>query len=115
MNTTTNIHNSLFGNIRYIAPEIIKACQSKNPYPKDLYTKYSDMFSLGVLLWQISSGKIPFEDQDNNDMLILTIMLGSTRKVNTPRISDTPDEYYNLYNECWNDDPKRRCTIDHVY
>src|SRR5437868_6099940 len=111
MNTTTNIHDKFFGNIRYVAPEIFKASQSKVPYTKDLYTKHSDMFSLGVLLWQISSGKIPFDDQDNN-VLFITIISGF-RKEKTPRILDTPDEYYNLYNECWNDEPEKRRNIEH--
>ena len=71
------------------------------------------MFSLGVLLWQISSGKIPFEDQDNN-VLFITIMSGS-RKEKTPRIPDTPNEYYNLYNECWNKEPEKRHAIEYIY
>src|SRR5256885_326444 len=107
MNSTTNIHNNLFGNIRYIAPEIFKSSQVEGPNKntKDLYTKYSDVFSLGVLLWQISSGKPPFESQ-NEYLLFVTVMSGSKER----RIPNTPDEYYKLYNECWDDKPEQRHT-----
>jgi len=58
INTATRIHDNLFGNIPYVAPEILKASKTK----QDPYTESSDIYSLGVLLWEISSGKTPFED-----------------------------------------------------
>ena len=56
MNTMTTIHDKLFGNIPYVAPEILRANETK----QDPYTKNSDIYSLGVLLWEISSGKNSF-------------------------------------------------------
>jgi len=44
-------------------------------------------------------------------MLRITIMSGAREK----RIPDTPDDYYNLYNQCWNDEPEARPTIEHIY
>ena len=107
MNTTTNLHDTLFGNIPYAAPEIIKA---DNEAKQDLYTKSSDVYSLGVVLWQISSGKTPFKGQNKN-MLIVTVMLGSKER----RIQDTPDEYYNLYSQCWSNEPEKRPTTEKAY
>ena len=52
----TTIHDKLFGNIPYVAPEILKANETK----QDPYMRYSNIYSLGVLLWEISSGKNSF-------------------------------------------------------
>lgn len=106
MNTAIIIHEKLFGNIRYVAPEILRVSKTKH-YP---YTEYSDTYSLGVLLWEISSGQNPFEDQ--SDYTVIAAILSGYRE---ERIKDTPDEYYELYSKCWNDEPKKRCTIDYVY
>ncbi|SRR6266540_109021 len=106
MYTVTKLHDSIFGNIPYIAPEILKAIKTK----QDSHTKSSDIYSLGVLLWEISSGKSPFED--HNDYTISTAILSGVRE---ERISYTPDEYYKLYSECWDEEPKNRHTIEDVY
>jgi len=65
---------------------------------------------LGVLFWEISSGKTPFEDC--NDYTILATILSGDRE---ERILDTPDEYYELYDKCWDDKPENRHTIENVY
>ncbi len=31
------------------------------------------------------------------------------------RILDTPNEYYKLYSECWNNEPKKRHTVEYIY
>src|SRR6266540_550497 len=106
MYTVTKLHDSIFGNIPYIAPEILKAIKTK----QDSHTKSSDIYSLGVLLWEISSGKTPFED--HNDYTIITAILLGVRE---EKIAYTPDEYYKLYSKCWDEEPKKRCTIEDVY
>ena len=105
MNTATGIHDKLFGNIPYVAPEILRAKTKQDPY-----TKYSDIYSLGILLWEISSGKTPFED--HYDYTIVAKILSGDRE---ERILDTPDEYYKLYSKCWDDKPENRHTIENVY
>ena len=55
----------------------------------------SDVYSVGVLLWQISSGYRPFyaEDVEYDAKLIMDIKKERREKV----IKDTPIEYSNLY------------------
>jgi serine/threonine protein kinase len=74
------------------------------------YTKPSDIYSFGVLMWEISSGKVPFEDYDNNALLSIDITKGK-RETTTP---DTPKEYENLYKNCWKQEPEQRPTIGNV-
>ena len=106
MNTATNIHDGLFGNIPYVAPEVLKASKTK----QDPYTIYSDIYSLGVLLWEISSGQSPFKDESN--YTIITAILSGDREERAP---NTPDKYYMLYNQCWRDNPEERHSVEYVY
>ena len=53
----------------------------------------SDIYSVGVLLWEISSGQLPFKDVEYDVCLVLRIFQGHREKV----INDTPDEYVKLY------------------
>ena len=106
MNTATNIHDGLFGNIPYVAPEVLNASKTK----QDPYTIYSDIYSLGVLLWEISSGQSPFKDESN--YAIITATLSGDRE---KRVPDTPDKYYTLYNQCWHDNPEERHSVEYVY
>jgi len=53
----------------------------------------SDVYSVGVLLWQISSGHRPFYDLEYDANLIMKIKEGKREKI----VKDTPIEYYNLY------------------
>ena len=58
--------------------------------------KKSDVYSVGVLLWEISSGQKPFKSYDKFyqiPKLILEILNG---KRETP-IPDTPIDYINIY------------------
>ncbi|POG74949.1 kinase-like domain-containing protein [Rhizophagus irregularis DAOM 181602=DAOM 197198] len=84
--------------------------------PKKLYeqgyklNKKSDVYSIGVLMWQISSGRQPFSDYDYDVSLSLSIVNGKREKT----IDNTPIEYSNLYTECWKDDPDERPNIQNV-
>src|SRR6266540_4269878 len=102
-----NIHNNLFGNVPFVAPEILDASKTKQ---EDPYTKSSDVYSLGVLLWEISSGKPPFENS-NDYTIVANILLGHREE----KIPDTPNGYYKLYSECWNNEPEKRHTIEYIY
>jgi hypothetical protein len=57
--------------------------------------KKSDVYSVGILLWQISSGYEPFKKKgfDYDACLILNILNGVREDV----IDGTPVEYYKLY------------------
>ncbi|CAG8837496.1 26088_t:CDS:2, partial [Gigaspora margarita] len=50
INTDTTIHHGIFGRIPYIEPRLLRQLD----YP---YDKRSDIYSFGVLMWEISSGR----------------------------------------------------------
>ncbi|GBC20889.2 kinase-like domain-containing protein [Rhizophagus irregularis DAOM 181602=DAOM 197198] len=91
--------SNLLGVVPYIDPKKF------NTQPYSL-NKKSDVYSIGVLLWEISSGQPPFEGMTRYG-LIVQIPQGLRE---TP-VSDTPTAYVNLYTECWNGEPDNRPTI----
>ncbi|RGB31986.1 hypothetical protein C1646_816949 [Rhizophagus diaphanus] len=70
----------------------------------------SDVYSVGVLLWEISSGKPPFHEEKNKFGLSYDISRGRREEI----IPDTPNDYSNLYIECWNNEQSKRPTIQDV-
>ncbi|PKY48085.1 kinase-like protein, partial [Rhizophagus irregularis] len=62
--TQTNIHSkSVFGVIAYIDPKRLDNCSYE-------YNEKSDIYSLGVLMWEISSGRPPFADGNISESLL---------------------------------------------
>lgn len=93
-------------NIPYIEPQLL----FDETYQKDAR---SDIYSFGVILWEISSGKSPYNSNNidlNKDDLISNILTNKREKI----ISDTPKTYSDLYIECWNNDPNKRPQIETI-
>src|ERR1043166_9370717 len=81
--------------------------------PKFPYTKSSDIYSFGVLMWEISSGYPPFKDSiTETDKFALAIAINNGAREDA--IPDTPKEYEKLYKACWDQEPEKRPTIDEV-
>src|SRR3954447_1003632 len=80
---------SIYGNLPYIAPEVINGKG---------YTFASDVYSIAMLMWEISSGYSPFIDYKHDDYnLAMDIINGMRPKI----VPGTPLEYKNLMKECW--------------
>ena len=81
-----NVH----GVVPYVDPNNFK--NKNEPYKLN---KKSDVYSVGVLLWQISSGHRPFyaENIEYDANLIMKIKKGEREKI----VKNTPIEYSNLY------------------
>ena|SRR5436305_11515503 len=102
----STVYMGNFGRISYMEPNRILD-------PKFPYTKSSDIYSFGVLMWEISSGYSPFKDNiSNNEMYALAIAINNGVR-ETP-IPDTPEEYQELYKNCWNQIPEERPTMSKI-
>ncbi|EXX66610.1 Cla4p [Rhizophagus irregularis DAOM 197198w] len=85
----------IYGNLPYIAPEVINGKE---------YTFKSDIYSIAILMWEISSGQPPFINREHDYNLAINIINGIRPKV----VLGTPVEYKNLMKECWDADPSKR-------
>jgi len=88
----------IYGNLPYIAPEVIAGRE---------YTFASDVYSIGMLMWEISSGKPPFSNYVHDYYLATNIINGIRPKI----VSGTPLEYESLMKQCWDADPLKRPNI----
>ena len=74
------------GSVRYSDPEYLKDTDNFKR------TKASDVYSVGVLMWEISSGKLPFQGVPIGDIFI-KIIKGDREKT----VPETPKSYNNIY------------------
>src|ERR1044072_285453 len=95
-------NSTVYGMPAYVEPQ----CYKNDNYVRD---EKSDIYSLGVLLWEVTSGYPPFSNVPKY-ALIYKIVNGYREQP----IDDTPSSYVNLYQKCWNDDPNLRPTIENV-
>ena len=86
----------------YIEPQ----CYKNPGYKRN---KKSDIYSLGVLFWEISSGRIPFLNNEPHNIWFK--ICNGLRE--TPA-DDTPSKYQQLYQKCWDTDPDSRPDINNV-
>jgi len=78
--------------------------------PTITYTAKCDIYSLGVILWELSSCVIPFEAQLQDVMLAVNIIAGVREKT----VPGTAVEYEMLYRRCWDGLPQSRPQMEIV-
>jgi hypothetical protein len=64
-----------------------------NENQKYLLNKKSDIYSVGVLLWEISSGQPPFKDEQ----YVIALALAILQSLRETIVHDTPEEYVKIY------------------
>ncbi|KAG9324479.1 hypothetical protein KVV02_006623 [Mortierella alpina] len=80
------------------------------PQKRPIYSAECDIYSLGVIFWHISSGRIPFAKRLREPILLKELMDGHREEI----VPGTPREYRDLLVKCWDKKPSRRLKIDVV-
>ncbi|XP_030402571.1 mitogen-activated protein kinase kinase kinase 10 [Gopherus evgoodei] len=86
---------SAAGTYAWMAPEVIRL---------SLFSKSSDVWSFGVLLWELLTGEVPYREID-----ALAVAYGvAMNKLTLPIPSTCPEPFARLLAECWDPDPHAR-------
>ncbi|GES85138.1 kinase-like domain-containing protein [Rhizophagus clarus] len=94
-------NNEIYGVIPYIAPEIFKGAA---------FSKESDIYSMGMVMWELTTGCKPFSKVEHDIGLILKIIDGKRPEITI----DTPECFAILMKSCWNTDPLKRPSITEI-
>ncbi|XP_072919950.1 mitogen-activated protein kinase kinase kinase 10 [Hemitrygon akajei] len=86
---------SAAGTYAWMAPEVIKL---------SLFSKSSDVWSFGVLLWELLTGEVPYREIDG-----LAVAYGvAVNKLTLPIPSTCPEPFGKLMEDCWSSDAHSR-------
>ncbi|GBB84806.1 hypothetical protein RclHR1_11380004 [Rhizophagus clarus] len=99
---------SVSENAAYIDPQFLR----NSSYERDMR---SDIYSLGVLLWELSSGRSPFSNNNSGAFNLSQIIIGIVNGKREEPVENTPLEYLQLYQKCLQDDPNLRPNINEIY
>ncbi|RHZ82454.1 hypothetical protein Glove_109g154 [Diversispora epigaea] len=104
LDVDANSNSFAGGMFAYSDPEYLR-----NPV-KYKRSKASDIYSLGILFWELSNGRPPFNNKQSLE--ILEIVKSGKREA---PINGTPEDYIKIYSNAWKDDPKQRPIIENIY
>ena len=80
----------------YVAPEVLRG----NPY-----TQAADIYSFGMIMYFVATGRQPFANCAHDQYLVLSICNGTTPEINEP---EAPRCYIDLMKRCWDLNPDNR-------
>ncbi|PKC67252.1 kinase-like protein [Rhizophagus irregularis] len=94
-------NNEIYGVIPYVAPEIFKG---------SVFSKESDIYCMGMIMWELTTGCKPFANVEHDINLIYKILDGKRPEIT----EDTPECYVKLMKRCWDSDPTKRPLITEI-
>ena len=86
-----------------MAPEVLKS---------DEYTHKADVYSYGIVLWEIVMREPPFNQQKPHE--IISGVIQGMRPDMSRIPSDMPKEMVAIMESCWHHDPDKRPDMVHV-
>jgi serine/threonine protein kinase len=93
-----NTENSVYGVLPYVAPEILRG---------QPYTKESDIYSFGIIMYEIISGMTPYHGIEHNEYLAKKICEGLRPRLNV----NVPQLILHLIKRCLDANPSNRPNV----
>ncbi|KAJ0402919.1 hypothetical protein P43SY_005904 [Pythium insidiosum] len=97
------VMTGLVGTTRWMAPEVIRGDK--------IYTNKADIYSLGLIFWELIEGRLPFESTRWNHEIEGLVLQGMRPAIRTELC---PERWKLLVATCWQSDPTVRPTISQV-
>lgn len=94
----TTVMTANVGTAQWTAPEVLAGHQ---------YGESADMYSLGVITWELITGKCPFENLSSHMEIAVAVV---QRKQRPPIPVGCPESVRGFIEGCWKDIPARRYT-----
>lgn len=89
------------GSAAWMAPEVFEG---------STYTEKCDVFSWGIILWEVIAREQPFKNMENPYAIMWKVHQGSR----PPLIEGCPKPIEQLIINCWNQEPKNRPSMQEV-
>jgi serine/threonine protein kinase len=99
---STTKSGGMSGTVRWSAPEVFGTEPQTTPA--------SDMYSYGMILWELLTRKTPFEKQPN-DIMVLVAVQGGAREI-VPE--GCPPVWREVIKGCWEETPGKRPTASDI-
>ncbi|KAM3137799.1 hypothetical protein pb186bvf_010042 [Paramecium bursaria] len=99
--TMANYMTSKIGTYQWMAPEVIAG---------QVYTEKADVFSFGIILWEISAREPPY--RNITGLQVSLDVLNNDFRPTIPK--KTPEVFARLTKRCWDRDPEKRPSFKEI-
>jgi len=89
------------GTVCWVAPEIFNN--------KKLYSEKADVYSYGIILWELVARKMPFEDEE---AFTIPLLVSKGKRPKMPK--ELPKGWEKLIKKSWNQNPAKRPQFDEL-
>ena len=94
-----------FGTLTFVSPEVL----IRKPYNKEI-----DIWSIGVILYLLLSGHLPFDDEEDDEQKIAKSIVFNEVEFPQKKFGNRSKEVISLIKRCLTKEPKNRIKIDEI-
>ena len=94
-----------FGTLTYVPPEVLL----RKPYSKEI-----DIWSIGVILYLMLSGELPFDDEEDDEEKIANSIVYNEVKFTSKKLNNRSKEVLELIERCLTKKQKNRITVEEI-